>query len=218
MKAEVDESISIYEMYIFSLFFPMMLKRQRALPDQLDSGSSQDGNSSNESEEDLELLETAAQKRLRLAKGYLAHLHSQNTENDGEIDAAEIDKEIIAQRLVDHSLKKDAKSFEFVASALASFTHIQESIHTRSARAVVTSLAFAKNINGDCYVYVADKTANISKYCFYTGKLIAVLSGASKTSSKRSKPMQPAKNKHTDQILTLDASYDGQFLVSQLEI
>jgi len=52
-----------------------------------------------EGEESEEEIETAAQKRLRLAKRYLGKIQSQAAGVEGEIDAEEIDKELIASRL-----------------------------------------------------------------------------------------------------------------------
>jgi len=52
-----------------------------------------------EGEESEEEIEPAAQKRLRLAKRYLGKIQSQAAGVEGEVDAEEIDKELIASRL-----------------------------------------------------------------------------------------------------------------------
>lgn len=60
----------------------------------------EDSESQNESEEnDDDDRETAAEKRLRLAKRYLSKLQEETGETEGEVDAADIDRDLIAERL-----------------------------------------------------------------------------------------------------------------------
>jgi ribosomal RNA-processing protein 9 len=49
--------------------------------------------------------ETAAQKRLRLAKQYLGKLQEEVQDDADEVDAAQIDKDLIAERLKDDAVR-----------------------------------------------------------------------------------------------------------------
>lgn len=66
-------------------------------------------------EEELNRNETAGEKRIRLAKGYLNKVRDEvaNRVDDGTFDAAEIDRELIAARL-----KQDVVSLERFAADL----------------------------------------------------------------------------------------------------
>lgn len=66
-------------------------------------------------EEELNKNETAGEKRIRLAKGYLNKVRDEvaNRVDDGTFDAAEIDRELIAARL-----KQDVVSLERLACNL----------------------------------------------------------------------------------------------------
>ncbi|KAJ1939289.1 pre-rRNA processing protein, partial [Linderina pennispora] len=52
------------------------------------------------SEDEDEFLETAADKRLRLAKEYIGKVRTATEQHSGEIDAAQIDRDLIAERLM----------------------------------------------------------------------------------------------------------------------
>lgn len=52
-----------------------------------------------DSDAELEREETAAQKRLRLAKKYLDKVENDVYQDDNEVDAAQIDRDLIAERL-----------------------------------------------------------------------------------------------------------------------
>lgn len=66
-------------------------------------GSDHGANGSEEEEEGDNARESAAEKRLRLAKQYLSKLADEmetgDGEDEGDIDAAEIDRDLIAERL-----------------------------------------------------------------------------------------------------------------------
>ncbi len=61
------------------------------------SASAYSGNSDNDQE-------TAAEKRIRLAKTYLSKIQSEIELDQGEVDAAEIDKDLLADRLRDEAV------------------------------------------------------------------------------------------------------------------
>ncbi|KAJ3141048.1 pre-rRNA processing protein [Geranomyces variabilis] len=67
--------------------------------------------------------ETPAQKRLRLAKRYLAKVRQEETATHaadiGEVDAAELDREIIASRLVNDALESSGRLYTAVAERYA---------------------------------------------------------------------------------------------------
>ncbi|KAJ3184677.1 pre-rRNA processing protein [Geranomyces variabilis] len=74
-------------------------------------------------DDDNDARETPAQKRLRLAKRYLAKVRQEETGTHaadiGEVDAAELDREIIASRLVNDALESSGRLFTAVAEGYA---------------------------------------------------------------------------------------------------
>jgi len=64
--------------------------------------------------------ETPAEKRFRLAKLYLESIEEGLT--DGEVDAAEIDKELVSARLKQDVLEHAGKRHLFVADSVSTFS------------------------------------------------------------------------------------------------
>lgn len=179
--------------------------------------------------------ETAAQKRLRLAKRYLEKVREEAVTEEGEVDAAELDRDIIAQRLRDEALEAVGKLHYPIADKYATLD-LSDATRTRTFKSgrtqhalSVTCLAIAipsaRRPTGKStpsqkpiYIYSASKDASIIKWDFWTGKKLHVVPGALKPTKKLiaayGNKVTTASKAHNDQILAMGASSDGQYLVS----
>ncbi|KAJ3299255.1 pre-rRNA processing protein [Borealophlyctis nickersoniae] len=168
--------------------------------------------------------ETAAQKRLRLAKRYLSKVRE---EADGEVDAEQMDRDLIAERLRDDALEVAGKLFRPIADKYTNLTVTPSQIRTfKSGKKLhnlsVTCLAVASPSGGasgrkPIYIYSASKDAAIVKWDFWTGRKVHVFPGGLKPTKKLQKALGNALKKHVghnDNILCMDASSDGQFVAT----
>lgn len=83
-----------------------------------DHGLNLDKNGNNDEDDDDEeddFLETPAQKRMRLAKEYISAIREETKLENGDVDAAYLDKQIIADRLKNDNLENHGKLFKKVA-------------------------------------------------------------------------------------------------------
>ncbi|MBW0515700.1 hypothetical protein O181_055415 [Austropuccinia psidii MF-1] len=126
-----------------------------------------DAQSGPESVEEEDENETPAQKRLRLAQGYLQDLQRSQQRDEGTFDAAEIDKEIIASRLQQDHLETTGKLYSFLGEKLKnSFSNTSLSLYrfktgkNYHARPVT---CVKLNKNGS-RLYVSDKQGKIIQY------------------------------------------------------
>ena len=158
--------------------------------------------------------ETAAEKRLRLAERYLENLREEIDE--GGFDAADLDRDLIAERLKEDVSETKGKLYRFIASdydfAGASATQF------RGKADCTTSITVCPP-----YIYTATKDRTITKW-----ELPPVPS--EETSSKRPLQRRPtrvartqgshkeAKNSrykhHSAAILSIAASQDGKYVVT----
>ncbi|KAI8838098.1 WD40-repeat-containing domain protein [Chytridium lagenaria] len=190
-----------------------------------------------EDEDDEDIKETAAQKRLRLAKRYITKLQ-EDTIDDGEVDAAEIDREIIAHRLRDDVLQSKGLLFQQIAQKYA---HLGETLQdetecekrTKSFKKTkkgnqqpVTSVAIAipkpkstelPSLQQRIFIYTASKDALV-KWDFWTGKRLHTFPKAPKPTNRMKRRFGDKKNQipdfHTDGILCVDVSFDGRYLAT----
>ncbi|WWD07391.1 hypothetical protein V865_005489 [Kwoniella europaea PYCC6329] len=148
-------------------------------------------------EELIDQNETAAEKRVRLAKGYLAKVRDEveaaNANTD--YDAAEIDRELIASRLQKDVAEQSGKIHLYIAS------------HTTSAitRFLPTS------------PHVPTSAALTPKYLYVSTKRGSIIRYATSTLKKIGKPFGQAVGEgggHKGEILCLAASEDGKFVVT----
>jgi ribosomal RNA-processing protein 9 len=170
--------------------------------------------------------ETPAQKRLRLAKGYLQKIKQDVYDiNDGEIDAAEIDKQLISERLRNDALELAGKAFRLVADKYQSIDlgNILTLKCGKNGKSTLTCVAFvqlpynADSTSPNSFIYAGSKDASIFKWDLVTGKRIIVLHGGLKPTKKLIKSIGSrviSNIGHNDHILTMDTSSDGKFLVS----
>jgi ribosomal RNA-processing protein 9 len=213
------------------IFFRMKAKRKQESSD--DEESIEDmklGISDVESEE--ELVETATQKRLRLAKGYLSEVAKQ-VEDYGEIDAAEMDRDLIAERLQRDELEISGRAFYQVAERYVQL-HVSvrilkapksgphgsfTSVGVCTPNPAVLAEYNLKSASHPWYIYGATKDAGIVKWNFFTGERLKTVCGGLKLTKKLLKSFPKSKidtQGHNDSILCLAISSDGKFIVSTL--
>ncbi|RCH85826.1 pre-rRNA processing protein, partial [Rhizopus stolonifer] len=174
-------------------------KQDSDLEDDNDDEDQFNANVSAESEAESseeEIVETAAEKRVRLAKAYLNNIE--------ESLEADLDRDLIAERL-----KKDDDESEGRLHLRIADTFKLDNIEalkthtTRGHQLAVTAVALSEN--GSIY-YSASKDGSIVKWDAKTFQKLHTFLGGRKG----------VKNfdGHTDHILCLAISHDGQYLAS----
>ncbi|KAI7886879.1 WD40-repeat-containing domain protein [Mucor mucedo] len=172
-----------------------------------DEGDHFNANQSSASEaesSDEEIVETAAEKRVRLAKAYLGTIEETLDDDLVGFDAADLDRDLIAERL-----KKDDDESEGRLHLRIADTFKLDDIENlkiqscRGHQLPVTAVALSEN--GSVF-YSASKDGSIVKWDAKTYKKLHTFPGGRKG----------VKNYdgHTDHILCLAISFDGQYLAS----
>lgn len=163
-----------------------------------------------ESSGDEDIIETPAQKRLRLAK-----LHLESVKEDlaeGDYDAAEIDRELISARLRQDVLDQSGKVHLFIADSY-DLTSPTSTLRCKGHRFSVTSATVSEKLD---WLFTAGKEGHIIKWNLKTGKKIATF--YKKRPDTKGKGKQKANpldiEGHSDEVLALAVSSDGQYLVS----
>ncbi|KAI8894105.1 WD40-repeat-containing domain protein [Globomyces pollinis-pini] len=180
-------------------------------------------------EEDEDEAETPAQKRLRLAKSYLAKVQEDVDDDimEGEIDAQQLDRDLIAERLekdvedaAGRTFQRVADSFSIldVSNNIRVFKNGKKSHQLSLTCCAISSLPITKNERPSIFIYTASKDAVIVKWDFWTGERIHVFPGGLKPTKRLLKTIG-AKNLenhigHNDNILCMDSSSDGKYLVT----
>ncbi|KAH7882919.1 WD40 repeat-like protein [Phlebopus sp. FC_14] len=195
-------------------------RRKRAADEELDSDKTDEGEGGiddldlrahvePETSGDEDAEETPAQKRLRLAKLYLESVEEGLAE--GEFDAAEVDKELISARLRQDVLEHSGKVHLFIADSF-DFTPTAR-LRCKGHRLSITSAIASEDAR---WLFTASKDGVINKWDLKTGAKVFTFH------KRRPDPTAKGKEKaspldiegHTDEILTLAVSSDGQFLAS----
>ncbi|KAJ2914602.1 hypothetical protein MD484_g5848, partial [Candolleomyces efflorescens] len=156
--------------------------------------------------------ETPAEKRLRLAKLYLESVKGSLAE--GEFDAAEIDKELIASRLKQDVLEHSGKVHQFIADSFDFKQPPQATFHARGHRLSVTSSVASESAK---YLFTAGKEGSIIKWDLSSGKKLATfykIRPASKGKGKAKEVADASVKGHTDEVYSLAISGDGKLLAS----
>ncbi|KAJ3222352.1 pre-rRNA processing protein [Clydaea vesicula] len=185
-----------------------------------------------DSEAEIEKKETAAQKRLRLAKQYLQKVKEEVADDEDD----DPDKDLIADRLKYDALEVAGKNFHKVAERYANLENVKirtfkakKNCHQQS----ITSISVAKLSerflnkksqdnsalnNHPVYIYSTSKDGSIVKWCFYTGKKLKYIPGLIKPTKRIKKKfnekMITSNVGHNDHILCSATSMDGRFLVT----
>jgi ribosomal RNA-processing protein 9 len=199
--------------------------KEREKRDESISGSDSEGAAATESglsdsEATSEEDETAADRRVRLAQQYLDNIRSEV--NDGEFDAEEIDKDLIAQRLKEDVDEVKGRQFRLISSSLdyASATACNFRMDTQSTSAVAVCPPYA---------YTASKDRTLIKWAIVDVQAEPQTNGDSGTrppNTKRRperlasvrgikiKASASQQHGHTAPILSLAASPDGKFIAT----
>ncbi|KAI9597165.1 WD40-repeat-containing domain protein [Syncephalis fuscata] len=156
-----------------------------------------------DTDEELEQRETEAEKRLRLAKQYIDRLRTETAPGDDEVDAADLDRDIIADRLREDALESIGKLYRKVVDQLV-FPVDEDKIKSfRGHQLSVTCVAVSSNGQ---YLYSGSKDGSIVKWDLFASKKIKVISGGRKGTKN-----YPG---HTDQVMALAISSDDKYMAS----
>ncbi|EKD16134.1 uncharacterized protein L3040_007776 [Drepanopeziza brunnea f. sp. 'multigermtubi'] len=185
------------------------------------SGSSDEGEGGEEEE-------TAAERRLRLAERYLENIRGEvEAANPEEFDAEEIDRDLIAERLIEDVAESKGRMYRDSLSSELDFSgagHSWFKWNTQTVTSVATRLPWA---------YTVGKDMGLTKWKIQELPKHQWLPKAGKKASKKAKPppkrvpeqiahvkgnRKESKNNaykgHVDTILTVAASQDGRFVVT----
>ncbi|CAE6439890.1 unnamed protein product [Rhizoctonia solani] len=173
--------------------------------DEVDPGESGD-------EDDME---TPAEKRLRLAKMVLEE-RRQELAGD-EIDAAEIDKELLASRLKQDTLQHSGKVSLFIAGKLDTSSPVPH--YTRRQRLPVTAAVASDD---GSILYTGSKDGSITKWSLQTATHLSTyakipshtLPMTGKGKGKGRRVAGTDIEGHIDEVLALAISFDGRYLAS----
>ncbi|KAF7978547.1 hypothetical protein HWV62_45456 [Athelia sp. TMB] len=154
--------------------------------------------------------ETPAEKRLRLAQLYLDSVKEGLA--DGEFDAAEIDKELIATRLKQDVLEHSGKVHIFVADTFDLTQAPTTVLRTRGHRLSVTSAVASESCS---HLFTSGKEGSIIKWDLSNGKKLATYHKLRPEKKTKGKGKERAEAPgHTDEVLALALSGDGKYLAS----
>ncbi|CDS03249.1 hypothetical protein LRAMOSA00651 [Lichtheimia ramosa] len=154
------------------------------------------------SEEEIE--ETAAEKRVRLAKAYLDKIQTGLEEDLDGFDAADLDRDLIAERLKKDEDEIAGRMHRRVADKFDFAAIDEEKIQSRRGHQLsVTAVALAEN--GSVF-YTASKDCSIIKWNAKTLEKLHVFPGGQKNAKEF--------EGHTDIIFALAISSNGEYLAS----
>ncbi|KAJ2744311.1 pre-rRNA processing protein [Coemansia sp. BCRC 34301] len=159
------------------------------------------------SEED-EFLETAAEKRLRLAKSYISKVKASTEMDAGEYDAAQIDRDLIAERLTSDARERSGKWSRRIADQFAypvdetSMARVLKAGH----RLPVTCVSITPNGQ---FVYSGSKDGSLIKWQRETGQKLKVFAG-----QKKKNPAPNHNLGHCDHILSIAISSDSKYVAT----
>ncbi|KAI8319994.1 WD40 repeat-like protein [Martensiomyces pterosporus] len=164
----------------------------------------------NELSSEDEFLETAAEKRLRLAKGYISKVKESTSLQTGEFDAAEIDRDIIAERLMSDAKERTGRWSRRIADQFAYPLYGDKEkdlmkVLKNGHRLPVTCVAITPDGK---YVYSGSKDGSLIKWARESGKRLKVFYGQKK------KPQPNYSLGHCDHILSIAVSADGKYVAT----
>ncbi|KAI9495493.1 WD40-repeat-containing domain protein [Zychaea mexicana] len=160
------------------------------------------GGDSESSEEEIE--ETAAEKRVRLAKAYLGKIQEGLDEDLGGFDAADLDRDLIAERLKKDEDELEGRLHRRVADTFDYAAIDENSIQSKKGHQLaVTSVVFSES---GSILYTASKDGSIVKWDMKTFKKLHTFPGGRKGVKEYVG--------HTDHILCMAMSSDGEYLAT----
>ncbi|KAI9267378.1 WD40-repeat-containing domain protein [Sporodiniella umbellata] len=158
---------------------------------------------------DEEIEETAAEKRVRLAKAYLNNIEKdaegtyRYIQEIGTFDAADLDRDLVAERLKKDDDESEGRLHLRVADKYNFKPEDLKSHRCRGHQLTVTAVALSENGN---IFYSASKDGSIIKWDVKANKKLHTFIGGRKGVKNY--------NGHTDHILCLAISHDGKYLAS----
>lgn len=167
-----------------------------------DSDEMGEGSGSGEEIDSSEDEETAEAKRLRLAKQYIQRLRDGLPEDELEVDAKQIDQDIIAERLHKDALEAAKRLYYELTNQLppaSEFTLQFKKLKNQE----VTTLVFDIEAG---FAYTGNKTGTIEQWNLSNLNRTHVFPGSRKKTAKF--------KGHIDQVLCLALSHDGKYLAS----
>ncbi|KAJ2770947.1 pre-rRNA processing protein [Coemansia nantahalensis] len=163
------------------------------------------------SSDDDALMETAAEKRLRLAKEYIGKVKAVTEAESGDYDAAQMDRDLIAERLLTDAQERSgrwsrriASSFVGPAEEAAAGARVLRTGH----RLPVTSVAVTPDGR---FVYSGSKDGSLIKWQRESGAKLKVFYG-----QNRAKKRQAPNHRlgHCDHILAIAVSHDSKYVAT----
>ncbi|KAJ3905753.1 WD40-repeat-containing domain protein [Lentinula edodes] len=161
--------------------------------------------------------ETPAEKRLRLAHLYLDGVKEDLAANEGDFDAAEIDKELISSRLRGAQYKGRVHLFVADDFAEASSSHLKVKGHRFSCTAAVASPVISSSTTPGYYLFTAGKEGHIMKWDLQNGKQVAAMYKVKPDKGKgkgKGRANATRTAGHTSSVTSLALTTDGTYLAS----
>ncbi|KAL7751230.1 pre-rRNA processing protein [Sorochytrium milnesiophthora] len=180
--------------------------------DDIDNGEEDDGDDQVDmddlglDDEEEDPNESAADKRIRLAKRYLERVkHESDVKAAEGFDAADLDRDLIAERLRDDALESAGKLFRRIAAQYMASLPAQVKRFPRGHQLSVTCVAATASRQ---WIYTGSKDGSIIKWDAATGRKAHTFPGLRKNTPATGPPG------HTQHVLCLAVSADGRYLAS----
>lgn len=133
-----------------------------------DAESLESGRDSDASYDDEDAAETPAEKRLRLAKAYLAEIEADLAADEGDVDAADLDRELIAERLAKDQLVHRDRLYLRIADRI-DYAAVKVTRAPTRQSACLTTVAYAHATDD---VYAGFKNGDVQRWQLYqSGRL-----------------------------------------------
>jgi len=152
------------------------------------------------SEGSEEEIETAQEKRLRMAKQFLDAIEKEEQDRS---ELKEVSKETIAHRLKEEVLEQQGKLYKWIAEEITGYDKDNIKV-LRGHKLPVTCHVISPD---NRFIFSASKDCSIIKWCVETCKKVKVIHGGRKGTEDR-------HIGHTAHVLSLAVCTDGKFLVS----
>ncbi|KAJ1883191.1 pre-rRNA processing protein [Coemansia sp. RSA 1722] len=153
-----------------------------------------------------EFLETAAEKRLRLAKDYIGKIKESTELEADEYDAEQIDRDLVAERLMTDARERTGKWSRRIADHFSYIVDESEFMRVlkNGHRLPVTCVA----LTPDCkFVYSGSKDGSLIKWQRDTCRPLKVFPGQKKKNANYNRG-------HCDHILCVAVSSDGRYVAT----